>query len=492
MPRSLTSSQPLRARVAGLAAVTLAGCVPALPHGAAPPPDTRVPDAYGDVAYDESSAALDWRALFDDPALVALIDGALRHNQELNIQVQEVLVAQNEVRARAGEIWPSVTAGAGAGVEHVGETTSQGRADEATGVPRNLMDYRFGLFASWEIDVWKKLRNTRDAAVFRYLASIEGRNFMVTRLVAETARLYYELLSLDRQLAVLDDSIELQRSALEVVRLQQQAARVTMLAVARFEAQLRNFESRRSDILQRRVETESQLNFLAGRFPQPVERSPTRFFEASPLAIQVGRPAMLLENRPDVRQAELELSAASLDVDVARARFYPTLSIEAGVGYESYDLRRLVATPESVLYNLFANVMAPLLNRAGITADYYSANSREVQAVIRYERTILQASMDVYNTLQLVKNMEQKYSLKQRQVDRLRESIEISNLLFQSARADYLEVLTTRRDALDAEMELVETRQRQLASAVLLYQALGGGWRSYDEVAAEDAGGGSR
>lgn len=454
----------------------VSGCVPTLPGGPARAPNRHVPESFGVEADAENSARVDWREFFADPHLVALIDVALANNQELNVTVQEMLVANNEVMSRRGEYLPSLGLSAGAGLDRVGRYTSQGQSDEHTGVPENLQNYTFGLYASWEVDVWGRLRNAAEAARFRYLASREGRNFMVTRLVAEIATRYYELMALDRQLEIVRNNVRLQEDSLEMVRLRQQAARVTMLAVRRFEAQLQGFQSRQFEIGQRIVETENQIHLLLGRFPARIERSTEGFLTLAP-AVHTGLPTQLLENRPDVRRAELELRAAQLDVSAARARFYPSLRLDGGLGYQSFDVRHLVDTPDSVLYRLFAGITAPLLNRNAITAEYFSSNSRQVQAVLRYERAILSAYLDVNTGINLVRNMTQSYAFKTQQVERLTESVEISTLLFNSARADYLEVLTTRRDSLEAQMEQIETKQRQLTATVTLYQALGGGWR---------------
>ncbi|TAK31130.1 MAG: efflux transporter outer membrane subunit [Myxococcaceae bacterium] len=474
--RTVTEPRSRRS-LAIVGAVLLGGCVPALPHGPARAPNRQVPTSFGVPSDPQNSALVDWREYFSDPPLLALIDHALSHNQELNINVQEMLVTNNEIMSRRGEYLPSLGLRAGAGLDRVGRYTSQGQADEHTGVAPDLQGYSFGLYASWEVDIWRRLRNSIDAARYRYLASQEGLNFMVTRLVAEIASRYYELIALDRQLEIVRSNVELQQSALEMVRLQQQAAQVTMLAVRRFEAQLRAFQSQQFDITQRIVETENQLNLLVGRFPQHVERRAEGFLEREPSAVHAGAPAQLLENRPDVRRAELELRAASLDVAAARARFYPALHLDAGLGYQSFDAGRLLATPDSILYSVFAGVMAPLLNRSGITAEYFSSNSRQMQAVLRYERTILAAYVDVNTGLNMLRNLSQSYALKAQQVEHLTESVQISTLLFNSARADYLEVLTARRDLMEAQVSLVETKQRQLTATVTLYQALGGGWR---------------
>jgi multidrug efflux system outer membrane protein len=465
-----------------LACVFILGCVPSLERNPPREANKAVPASYGAPASAVDAAApaptqRSWRDFFTDPELRALIDAALANNQELNVRLQEIIIARSEIMARQGEYLPKVDARAGAGIEKVGRYTSQGTADEANGVPRNLQQYAFGFAASWEVDVWKKLRAAAQAASYRYLASVEGKNFMVTQLVAEIASAYYELMALDNRLEVLQRNIAIQQNALEIVELEKQAARVTQLAVQRFEAEVLKNQSRQYELEQQRIEVENRINFLVGRFPQRVARNSARFKAPLTGFARSGVPAQLLDNRPDVRQAELELAAAQLDVRSAKTMFYPALRIDAGVGYESFNIKHLVATPESLLYNLAGSLTAPLLNRRAIKAQYQTANARQLQAVFNYERTLLSAFTEVVNKLALIGNLQASYDLQAQQVRVLTQSIEISNVLFQNARADYVEVLLTRRDCLDAEMELIETKNRQMRAMVDVYQALGGGWR---------------
>ena len=342
--------------------------------------------------------------------------------------------------------------------------------------PKPLPDYYAMATASWEIDIWKKLRNARKSAAYRYLATTEGRNFMVTNLVAEIATSYYELLALDNQLEILRSNIAIQQNALEIVKMEKEAAKVTELAVRKFEAEVLKNQSRQFYILQRIRETENHLNFLAGRFPQPVKRNAQLFADLKPDSAYAGIPSQLLANRADIRQAEKNLAAARLDVNVARANFFPSLMISAGVGYRAFDPKFLV-NPESMLYTLAGDLMAPLINRNALKAEYYSATSRQVQAAYHYERTILNAYIEVLNQVSNIDNLNKSYELKQKQVQALIQSTAISTSLFKSARADYMEVLLTQRDALDSRFELLETKMQQLNARVNLYRALGGGWK---------------
>jgi multidrug efflux system outer membrane protein len=475
----------LKIRLALAATLMLAttSCVPFLGDAAARDVDRSVPDSFPEPADTENSAGLMVDEFFDDPSLIALVDEALANNQELNIVRQEFVIAQSEILARRGEYLPFVDFMAGAGIEKVGEYTSQGASDAADEirpgqrVPENLQNYALGFTASWEIDIWKKLRNATKAAVFRYLSTLEGRNFLVTQLVSEIAHTYYELLALDSQLEVLNRNIQIQSDALRIVRAEKNAGRVTELAVQRFEAEVLDTRSRVYDINQQIVQAENRLNFLVGRYPQPIARESGTFLDRTPSVIRTGFPAQLLENRPDVRQAEFALAAAKLDVEVAKAGFYPSLSIEAAVGLEAFRPESLYVLPESILYRAATNMTAPLLNRRALTAGYYSANSRQMQAVLGFERTLREAYMETVNQLAMIANLASKYELKSRQVSILESAIDVSNRLFTSARADYMEVLLTRRDALNSEMELIETKKQQFSAVVDMYRALGGGWR---------------
>lgn len=453
--------------------------VPALVEA---PKAKTAPASFGNGTDTTNSASLKWRQFFTDQYLVKLIDTALVRNQELSITLQEIEIARNEIRLRHSRLQPTVEVGGGAGIEKVGRYTSQGAGDASTDitpgkeVPDWLPDFRLGLFANWEIDAWKKLRTAKKAALTRYLSTVEGRNFVITNLVSEIANSYFELLALDNQMDIVKQTIKLQQNALEIVRIQKQAAAATELAVKKFEAEVLNSQSRQYDIQQQITAKENSLNFLLGRYPQPIERDTTGILHLTPLLVTTGIPSQLLQNRPDIRQAELDLQAAKLDVAVARAEFYPSFNISAGLGLQAFSPKYIYRLPESMLFSLAGDVAGPLINKNAIKAEYNSANARQIQAVYNYERTILNAYVEVSTELSNIKNRERMYDLKSKEVDTLAASIDISNALFRSSRADYLEVLLTQRDALESRLELIETRLQQLNSVTNIYRALGGGW----------------
>lgn len=447
-----------------------------------------VPDSFGKTVQTQdannNTAALAWKDYFKDQNLVDLIDIALKNNQELNITLQEIEIAKNDIRVKKGLLLPTAGLRAGAGVEKVGRYTSQGAGDASTEIkpgkemPDPLGDFTISAYANWEVDIWKKLRNSKKAALNRYLATVEGKNFVITNLIAEVADSYYELIALDNQLEIVKQTIKLQTNALEIVKVQKQAARATELGVKKFEAEVLTSQSMEFDILQQIKETENKINFLLGRYPQEIKRtSDNNFLSLLPAVVTSGIPSQLLQNRPDVKQAELELVASKLDVKVARAEFYPSLDITAAIGVNAFKPSYLFTMPESLLYSLAGDLVAPLINRNAIKAEFASANARQLQALYNYDRTVLNAYLEVSNQLSKIENLQKGYDLKSKQVDALNTSIDVSNDLFKSARVDYFEVLMTQRDALEAKLELIDTKKEQLNAAVHVYRDLGGGWK---------------
>lgn len=431
-----------------------------------------------------NSAKIRWKDYFTDKNLVALIDTALNNNFDLLTALQDIEIARNDVRFKKGLLFPTVTAGAGYSMEKVGRYTSQGAgdasADITTGqlVPENLSDFNLGLHASWEADVWGKLKNAKKAVFSRYLGSVEGKNFLVSNLVAEVANTYYELLSLDSELKYIREAITLHQNALKVVQIQKEAGVVNELAVQQFQAEVFNSQSLEFDIQQQIKETENKLNQLLGRYPQPVLRdTATEFTDLVPMIVKTGIPSQLLKNRPDIKKAELELLAAKCDVVAARAEFFPSFNIIGGLGFNAFKTSYLFTTPQSLIYSVAGDLMAPLVNRSALKAEFYKASAYQLEAMYDYQKTVLNGYVAVSNELSNISNLQQTYDKKSKAVDALNNAITISNSLFKSGRANYFEVLSTQREALQSKLELIETKKRQFNAVTKIYKELGGGWK---------------
>ncbi|MBJ6109873.1 efflux transporter outer membrane subunit [Hymenobacter sp. BT523] len=456
---------------------------PADPTGA-----PAVPTAFTQPTADTTSAGRQpWRQFFQDPALTALIDMALRQNLDLQVALQRVETARANYLARRGALLPTVAAAASAGADRYGRYTLNGVGNFDTNLSPNIdgqqripgpltPDFFVGLRSSWEIDIWGKLKQRRQAAYLRVLASEQGRHLVTTNVVAEVARLYYELLTADNQLAVLDRNIALQREALKLMRIQKQAGRANELAVQQFAAQVARTESLLHEARQRVTEAETGLNQLLGRYQQPITRGQPLPGQVLPERLSAGVPASALLRRPDVRQAELELQATRADVAAARAAFLPSLTLTPYVGFNSYRTGTLF-DPTSLAYGALAGLTGPLLNRAQFKADFRLATAGSYEAYYRYQQSLQTGFREVVNGLQGLENYRAASAARQEEVELLTKAVTTSNKLFVAGYATYLEVITAQRSVLEAELSLAESRQRQLLQSVSLYRALGGGWQ---------------
>lgn len=463
----------------------LPGC--RLPCLSSPEAGPTLPGDFGGKVTAENSAHAGVYDFFDDPVLTDLLTNGLSQNQELKIRNQELQIAANQIMARRGAYFPFVTVGAGGGVGRNSRFTPLGAAEDQLtypgggNFPSPLTNAGLSANMFWNVDIWRQLRNSRDAAQIRYCEAVESRNYLVTKLVAETAEKYYELAALDKKLEFLNQTIAIQQQSLDVAKNLKENARGTELSVQRFLAEVRKNESQRLIVRQKIIETENRINFLAGRYPQPVNRINWDAITLDSRTLQVGIPAQLMQNRRDIRAAELEVAASGLDVRVARANFYPKLVITAGVGYEAFNTKYLF-DPEALVTNAAGQLVAPLINRAAIRAEYLSANARQLQAVYNYQRTVLNAFTEVTNSVNKVENYRESVQIKYEEVKALETSVEVARSFFQApleeefAKVQYVDVLLATRDLLDARTSLLETKQQQLAGIVNAYQSLGGGY----------------
>lgn len=467
--------------IAGGSVFALPGCqIPKLRHADSAP---AVPDTFRGATSPDNSARLRADEFYSDQRLLGMIQQALDNNRELQILNQEVRIARNDILAKRGAYLPFLGFGAGAGTDQPSAFTRLGAIDSQLNIipgqpnPNPLSNYGLGVNVFWDLDIWRKLRNARDAAMQRYIAAAEKRNYFVTKLIADVAENYYALLALDQRMENLNNTIALQQKSLDIAKAKKDAGRGTELAVQRFQAEVHKNTSEKLIVAQEIIETENRINFLINRYPESVERAASGLLEYLDLklrALAVGVPSQLLQNRPDIRQAERELTAAGLDIQVARAQFFPTLTLTGGVGYEAFNPRYLF-NPEAVAANVVGNLAAPLINKAAIRADYMNANARQLEAVYNYQRTVLNAFTEVINRMAMVENYRKSIEIKREQMLSLELSVESASKLFQNARVEYIEVLFAQRDLMDARMVLIETKKLQLSAAVNAYQALGGG-----------------
>ncbi len=461
----------------------LSGC--RIMHSPAPTPVVATPQSFGGSADSGSIGDRPFRVLFADPNLVALIDTALGRNPDIQIALQRIAVARANYGISQGALLPQVDAVATASVDRYGRYTMNGvgnfdtnLSDNVNGpslIPNPTPDFFAGFRASWEADIWGKLRNRRRAAYNRVLASQEGRNLVITALTADIARLYYTLLALDAEAEIIRENITLQQQAVDLVVVLKQSGRVTELAVQQFRAQLLNTRSLEGRVQQRITETENQLNALLGRYPQPIARGQSIREQQLPPSVVAGIPAQLVRRRPDIRQAERELEAANVDVAVAQAEFLPSLNLTPYVGLNAFRPSVLL-NPASVVAGVLGSLAAPVFNRRLLKGNLLISQAQSREAYFAYRRAILTGVSEVVSNLNGLGNYRAVADLQTQEVAVLRQAATTSDDLFTANYATYLEVITAQRSVLDAELALINTKQAQFLSLVDLYRALGGGW----------------
>jgi outer membrane protein TolC len=458
-----------------------------IPHIRDPMPGPNVPETFKGGTSPENSAEVTIEEFYNDPMLTGVIHQALFGNQELRILAEEVQIASNEILARQGAYLPFISPVGSMGTNRYSRFTPAGAGinDDpflpGLFLPNPVPDFMFGVLLNWTPDIYWQLHNAKDAAALRYFAAGEGRKYVVTSVVAEIADNYYGLLALDKRMENLDQIIALQEQSLRFAQLAKEFARGTDLPVQRFQAEVRKNQSEKLVVLQDIIQVENRINFLAGRFPQPVERPSGKtieeFIDMNLHTLSVGLPPQLLQIRPDIRRAERELAATGLDVLVARKNFYPHGLLTAGVGYEAFNPRYLIMTPEALAAQVVGNILVPFINRKAIKADYFTANARQLQAVYNYQRVVINAFTEVVTRMSKVQNYQTSINIKKQQVEALVAAVDRAMNLYQFARAgvDYLDVLLAQRDLWEARRNLIDLKREQLSAIVNTYQALGGG-----------------
>ncbi|MFP4091890.1 MAG: efflux transporter outer membrane subunit [Cyclobacteriaceae bacterium] len=445
-----------------------------------------MPDSYLGMSDSSSMAVVDRRSFFADTFLIYLIDTALQNNPDLQMAMQRIEVARAGVKMRHGELYPSVNTAVRAGFDKFSDYTMDGvgnydtnLSDNVSGdllIPNPTPDFFVGLQSSWEVDIWNKLRNRKKASMARLRAAELEQKLAETLLVAEVASLYYQLLALDNELEVISENISLQETAVELITLQKIGGRATELAVNQFNAQLLNTQALEQGIQQQIIETENQLNTLLGRFAGKIDRGEPIAAQQLPEVLEIGIPSDLLLYRPDIRQAEMELLAAEVDVLAARAEFFPSLTLTPYLGLQAFRAALLFDGPASVATGMMTGLTAPVFNRFQISAAYDQSVAGQRLAFYDYQKAIISGFNEVYTSLKQIENLAEMVEYKENEVEVLEQGVSIANDLFLGGYATYLEVITAQGRVLESQLALTNLRREQFLSIIQLYRTLGGGW----------------
>jgi multidrug efflux system outer membrane protein len=418
-----------------------------------------------------------WWTTFNEPPLTALIDEALANNLDLQVAMARIDAARSQVTLARSNLYPTVNVGFDAGRARVSRV---GPSPIPQGFPATGDDYRLGLNASYEIDLWGKYRAASQAAQNEVLASEYARETVRTAVAAEVARAYFQLLAADAQLRLLRDTLTLRD---ETVRLQTDRAQAGIIGDYDLSQARAERAAVVSDIAiaeQAIALNESALALLTGRSPRDVF-APMIARNSTPAAVldvptvPAGLPSDMLERRPDIRQLEKSLAAASLRIDRARADYYPSIALTGALGTESTALGNLFSG-SSLFWSIGAGLLQPLFNLNAIDANVEAANARRAELVANYRQTVQAAFKDVHDALSANRTTRDALAAQTERSANLQQAYSLSDIRYKAGYSPYLEVLDAQRQLLQAQtLQIIAARDVRLA-LVDLAKALGGGW----------------
>lgn len=421
-----------------------------------------------DTSDTSSIATMPWRELFTDTVLQGLIAQGIAQNPDLQIAHTRVRQSQAYFLQSRAAFQPTLNANAGI-------TESRLSDAQGFGIRTHATQFQLGVTSSWEADIWGRLSSNRRASLASLLQTEAGARAVQTSLVSSIANHYYTLLALDQQLAITRQTVQNWDSTVTTMRALKEAAIVTEAAVVQSEAQRYAAEVTIPDLVQRVRETENALSILLGAPPAFVQRGRLED-QSTPDSLHAGVPLQLLANRPDVQQAEAAYRAAFELTNVARTAFYPSLTVNGSAGFNSLSLGNFLS-PASLAASIGAGLTQPVLNRRVNRTNLIVAQEQQQAALIGFSNTLLTAGREVSDALSLYSTALDKTTVRTNQLTALQRSVDYTQELLQNGFANYNEVITARQSLLAAELGRVNDRLQRLQATVLLYRALGGGWR---------------
>jgi multidrug efflux system outer membrane protein len=420
-----------------------------------------------------------WWEVFNDPTLQEMIRNALVANRDVQVAVARVFEARARLGIARAALFPQLGAGASyANTRPYSENSFFVRSFPSTPsgpiVPEGD-DYRASVDLTFELDLWGRLRRATEAARAELLADEDNWRAILTTLVADVARTYFDLLELDRELEIARRTLATREASLDLQRRRAAQGLATQLDVHRADAEVAVAAATARDVERRIAQTENGLNVLLGHNPGPVRRGAPLDAQRLPPEIPAGLPSALLERRPDIRQAEGRLVAANARIGEAKAAFFPRISLTGMFGVESVSLSDLF-TGGSKVWSAGPTMTVPIFTAGRISNTVKAREAQERQTIAQYLQTIQQAFREVDDALISHRQLRGIRADRERRVTALSQAVVLANLRYERGLATYLDVLDAQRQLFQAELELTSTTRDQLTAVVQVYKALGGGW----------------
>lgn len=457
--------------IIGFAALTLSACI----NQKYIDPAVNADHLYRDQTTTDSTtiANLPWRNLFSDPTLQSLIEQGLAQNLDLKQAIERIKIAEATLQQSRSAFLPSLQGD----VSVTDAKQSRAALNFPAGININLetQTYRAQLSTSWEADIWGKLSSAKRSAYATLLQSDAAKRAVQTQLIANIANTYYNLLALDKQLAITLQTIESRTTNVTTMKALKEGAKITGAAVVQSEANLYAVEVTLPDLRKSIRENENALSILLANAPSSINRS--SIDQQVPFSdLKTGVSSQLLQNRPDVQAAEFAFKASFENTKVAKAYFYPALTLTASGGLSTLQLKDFFS--QSVFYNLVGGLTQPIFAKGQNKARLKTAEAQQQMAFYAFQQVLLTSGSEVSNALYSYQTAVEKQETRAKQVASLTKAVDFTQeLLRYSSATNYTDVLTSEQSLLAAQLSGVGDQLQKLQAVVNLYRALGGGWK---------------
>lgn len=440
-------------------------------------PITSVPSTYRGLTPEEAAKAgpislanQKWWEVFQDKQLQELIRTALEQNYDVRIAAARILQAQAQLGITRADQYPTVTGGGSAEKERI-------NAEPPLGLPNAIKTpvYEVGASLYWELDFWGKFRRATEAAQADLLASQWARDEVISTLVTNVAASYFRLRELDLELEISRRTLSTRQGSLKLTQSLANHGAGTMLDVRQAEQLVFTAAGEIPD-LERRIEQEENfISFLLGMNPGPIQRGLALTEQPHAQEVPAGLPSSLLERRPDIRQAEENLIAANARIGVAKAAYFPQITLTATGGYQSFELSELFKGPAG-FWSFAGALLQPIFEGGRIISGVRLANARQQEALLTYQQTIQGAFRDVSDGLTAYRRNREFRIEQEHLAESAKDAARLSDMRYRGGVSSYLEVLTNDTNYFSAELGLAQAQLNELLALVQLYRALGGGW----------------
>lgn len=418
-------------------------------------------------------ADMPWQSVFKDEKLNALIQKGLDQNLNLKNAIENIVQSRASLRQSKLAYYPTLQLDANA--THTKQSEAGLNFPPGININTLTTTYKLGLSTSWEADIWGKLSSSKRAALASYLATDAAKQAVQTQLISDIANNYFLLLAYDKQLEITEETLATRIKNVETIKDLKEGAIVTGAAVVQSEANQHAAEVLIPDLKQNIRETENAINILLGQASGPIERGKLGT-QIIPENISIGMPSQLLENRPDVRQAEFNFRVAFESTNLAKTYFYPSLTLTASGGFSNLQLKDFF--DNSIFYSILGGLTQPIFNQGKNKLRLTTAQSQQLQAYNTFQQRLLIAGQEVSNALYSYEMAVSKEDSRAKQIAALEKAVDFTEQLLEySSATNYTDVLTSQQNLLAAQLSGVNDNLQKLQAVVDLYRALGGGWK---------------